>query len=1121
MDNIITHLKEHFFHSSFQKKFSAMKLVFLSLLLFTSQMSVANETRETHGQVAAATESHQQQKRTITGTVVDASGVPVIGANIIETGTTNGTVTDVDGNFSLSVEVNATIRITYIGYLEQDISTEGRTAFNITLVEDTQALEELVVVGYGVQKKVNLTGAITTVNFEKEALSRPATSVASTLAGMSAGLQIRTTSSNPGSESNSILIRGRGTLNSTAPLVIVDGIESSLDYVNANDIAQITVLKDAASSAIYGNRAANGVILITTKKGEQGKVNVHYTSKFSVNTPMNRMEFVNDYADYMELINESLENIDQARNFQQSTIDTWRAAKKNPNSISESGYPNYVAYANTDWQEFMYKKQMSQEHNVSLRGSTGKSNFMASVNYLNNPGLIENTAAKRYSMRTNLDIQVTDWLKVGTQTYGYVTDKEPGNFSTAVEYMYLSTPGQYPRYNGIYGYPAASEESATANNSLYVVNGGAGFNRTSRIKTAFYAQVDFLNDFSFLSLVNYGRYWYDAQSKTEVPQRTRVNFATGVLSTPEALPENLSTSFSANGQWDYTIQETLTWNHLFADKHDVTALIGYEEMYSYSYNQAASKKGLIDASIWAPSTATEMTSTSGTATDYSSRSVFSRINYAFDSKYLFEANVRYDGSSRFSKEKRWGLFPSFSAGWRMSEEAFMKNSGIFDNFKVRASWGSLGNNSIGDYDYQSTYASANYTFGQALTSGLAASAFANNALMWESTTISNLGIDIATLASRLTAEIDLYQKVTDGILYRPTVYMTAGTKTAPFQNIAEVTNKGIEFTIGWRDQIKDFQYSVSTNVAYNHNEVSKYKGALKQGWVTDASGNKVFQSNLGDVSTGGTNRVLEGHEINEFYMLKPYSGSGTYFNKDNTVNVNGGPIDGMIRTEKDMEWLQAMVDAGHMFYPKQAIGKASLWYGDYIYADLDGDGIYGNTYDNFFTGKSTTPKYTFGIQGFASWRDFDFSMNWAGAAGFNLYWRTIGLNATGTRIGYNMLAFLANDHYFYNPDNPSDKRTNIHSKNARLTANENNNQQGATSTLWLYKGDYLKLKNLTFGYTLPTKWSKKAYIEQVRVFFSAENLFTITKYPGQDPEMGAGMGYVTMRQCVLGANINF
>ncbi|MDO4948892.1 MAG: SusC/RagA family TonB-linked outer membrane protein, partial [Bacteroidales bacterium] len=792
----------------------------------------------------------------------------------------------------------------------------------------------------------------------------------------------------------------------------------------------------------------------------------------------------------------------------------------NPNAMADSGYPNYVAYPNIDWQDVMYRNEMSQEHNVSVSGSTGKSNYMVSANYLDNPGLMENTGAKRYSMRTNLNIQVTDWLKVGTQTYGYVMDKKPAGFDTPVSYMALSTPGQYPRYKGEYGFPAANEESATANNPLYVINGGSGYQRTSRIKSAVYAQINFLNDFSFKSLVNYSRYWYDAQSKPETPLRTRTNFATGQLVTPASKTSDLSTSFTANGQWDYTVQETLNWNHTFG-LHDVSALAGYEEFYNYTYNQSATKKGLIDPTIWTADTATEMQSIGGNASDYSSRSWFGRVNYAYNSRYLFEANIRYDGSSRFSTDKRWGVFPSFSAGWRASEESFIKDLNVFDNLKARASWGKLGNNSIGNYDYQSTYAAANYSFNNALVSGLAATAFANNLLEWETTTVTDFGIDLGVLENRLTAEIDYYHKKTDGILYRPTVYLTSGTRTAPYQNIAEVTNQGLELTLGWRDRVNDFTYSVSANFAANKNRVSKYKGELKEGWIVNEMGEKEFQSNIGDVSTGGSTRVLEGHLMNEYYMLQPYSGNQKYFNTDGSVNPNGGPTDGMIRTEKDMDWLRAMVDAGYSFYPNQSISKDKIWYGDMIYADVNGDGVYGNTYDNQFQGKSSTPKYTFGLQGNVSWKGFDFSMNWAGAAGFDLYWRSTGLNSTGTRIGYNMLQSLADDHYFYDPENPSDKRTNINSSTPRLTCNEGNNQQGATSTLWLYKGDYIKLKNVTIGYTLPTKWTSKVFMKGARIFFSAENLFTITSYPGQDPEMGAGMGYVTMRQCAFGANISF
>lgn len=1068
----------------------------------------------------SAAYAQQASARQLSGKVVDSAGQPVIAASVILPGTSVGVMTDMNGAFSLTATSAASVlEVSCLGYVTASVKLTESNVYNITLAEDNEYLNEVVVVGYGTQKKVNLTGAVSSVNFEKMSESRPIHSTASALAGMSAGLSVRTSSSDPGFENNTIRVRGTGTLNSAVPLYIVDGVESNIAYVNPQDIASISILKDAASCAIYGNRGANGVVLITTKKGSAGNVNVNYHGNVSFNSPMHRPVFMTDYADYMELMNESRFNIGQADNFGQATIDTWREAAKSPNATAESGYPNYVAYPNTDWQQYLYRNAASQEHNVSVIGRGEKSSYLLSGNYTNNPGLISNTGAKKYQYRANIDVKPTDWLTVGTQTYGSVIKKQSGNHGTAINYLTQTTPGLYPFYDGFYGFPSANEESATANNPLANVESDAGVREYSRIKTAVYAQVDFLKDFSFKALANYGRYWYDYQTKVRVPQQVKMNFATGNQMTTPALPKDLNTSFTADGQWDYTIQATLNWGHKYG-VHDISALAGYEEFYFYAYNQGATKKGLIDATIWAPSTATEPLTISGKAYDYSSRSYFGRVNYVIMDKYLFEANMRYDGSSRFAEDVRWGLFPSVSAGWRIDQEDFMKNVG-FDNLKLRASWGKLGNNSIDNYAFLSTYAANNYVIGNTLTNGLAVSAYANPLLRWETTTSADLGLDIAVLNNRLTAEIDVYDKNTDGILYRPNISYTAGNATAPYQNIAVVNNKGAELTLGWRDSKGEFSYSVNGNFAYNHNRVAKYKGALEQGWKEDESGNRSFYSNLGDVSTGTTERILEGHTISEFYMLTPYSGNASYFNADGTVNVNGGPKDGMIRTENDMKWLEAMVAAGHQFYPQQGISKSKIWYGDYIYADLDGDGVYGNTYDNSFVGKSQTPKFTFGLQASASWKGFDFSMSWAGAAGFYLYWNGVGANATGTRLGYNILNYIAKDHYFFDPENPSDPRTNTTSKTARLTCNENNNQQGAVSTIHLYKGDYFKLKNLTVGYTLPEKAAHAVYMQGARVYLSGENLFNITKYPGQDPEMGAGFGYVTMRQLAVGVNLTF
>ena len=341
------------------------------------------------------------------------------------------------------------------------------------------------------------------------------------------------------------------------------------------------------------------------------------------------------------------------------------------------------------------------------------------------------------------------------------------------------------------------------------------------------------------------------------------------------------------------------------------------------------------------------------------------------------------------------------------------------------------------------------------------------------------------------------------------------------QNIAEVTNKGLEMQLTWNDRINDFYYSITGNFAYNKNKVTKYQGKLIRGWEMDEDGNKIYNTNIGDVSTGGTNRILEGYMINEYYMLQPYQGDQNYFNQDGSVNPDGGPTDGMLRTEDDMKWLNALSKAGDSFYPNQRIGKDGIWYGDYIYADLNGDGIYGNVYDNDFRGCSSVPKWNFGALLSAGWRGFDLSMNWYGVVGNKLYFYRNGHNASTTIKGYAIGQNVANDRYFYDPDNQTDPRTNLSSKNPRLTNNSGSSQSESTNTKWLYKGDFLKLKNLTFGYTIPKNYVQKIYVQNIRVFFSGENLLTITGYPGIDPEMRTSIDYLTYRQLAFGVNVTF
>ena len=456
-------------------------------------------------------------------------------------------------------------------------------------------------------------------------------------------------------------------------------------------------------------------------------------------------------------------------------------------------------------------------------------------------------------------------------------------------------------------------------------------------------------------------------------------------------------------------------------------------------------------------------------------------------------------------------------------------SNVINNLKIRASWGKLGNtNGVGNYASQSTYTVANYSMGGSQAQGVYIKTLSNQLITWESTAVTNLGIDLGLLNNKLTAEIDLYNRLTDGILYAKTLPLTVGDKSAPIENLAEVTNKGFEITLGWNDNIGKFNYSVAANLGYNKNEVSKYKGKYNAGWVKNADGTESWVSNLGDVTTSnGQMRVGEGKIINEYYVKSVYKGNGSYFNSDGSVNINGGPRDGMIRTEDDMKWLRAMKAGGYYFAPRMnsataTPSKTTIWYGDYIYADTNGDGVYGNADDNTFRGESNFPKITYGLQLSANYKGFDFSMSWAGAGGFSLYWGpNTGYNVPQIRSGVSIPKKIAYDHYYYDPENPSDPRTNINATYGRIINAETGYQNNYESDLYLFKGDYLKLKNITLGYTLPTDITRKFYMQSVRVYASGENLLTITDYPGVDPEMGAGVGYSTVRQIAFGLNVTF
>lgn len=1060
-----------------------------------------------------------QQGRTVKlrGTVTDESGEPIIGAGIIEKGnSSNGSVSDFEGKFELTISSSATVTVSCIGYASQEVALDGRSIISIILSEDTRVLEESVVIGYGVQKKANLTGAVATISLQDEE-SRPITHIASAMNSAAPGLQVLQGSGQPLEESNAYTIRGIGTLNTSTPLILTDGMEITLSSVDPADIASITVLKDAAACAIYGNRGANGVILLTTKSGSTGKAKISYDANFSYNEPVRVVKAVSDNITYMKLMNESSENLGNAAYYSQSSFDLWEAANADPNGLASSGYPNYVAYPNTDWWDWIYTNQWQQKHTFSVSGSQKGVGYLVSFSYIDNPGTIKNTGYQRYIGRINFYADVTDWFRIGTRTTANVTDVDLNyGISDVLEGNYTKKviPSTYPYYDGYYGAPEGPEDDPEAYNILYLLQQTKGYDKRTQLYTNMYATVKFLDHFT---------YDYNLYYKNEQQERQRVtsasgkyNFSTATWSVAPSDPSTMSTYMYYKRTTDVKMNHVVNYSQSFGD-HEVTALVGYEqEKYVTRYTNVG-KLGLVDEAVSDLSAATELISATGTGSEYTAMAFMGRVTYNYKGKYLFEADFRYDGSSRFAPEYRWGFFPSFSAGWRMSEETFLKGVPWLTNLKLRASWGELGNNSIGNYEWQSTYGSTNYSFGQTSVSGIAITAISNYSLTWESTAITNIGVDFGMFGNRLSGTFEVYNKFTDGILYAPTTNLVMGYADAPTQNLAEVTNRGVELELTWKDSIgRDFHYSVTGQFSYNRNRVTKYLGELEQGY--DEDGN--WTSNIGDVSTGSTTKIIEGKQINEFYLLNVYKGNGTYYYTDGTVNPNGGPKDGMIRTEADMAWVKAMIAAGYSFQPYNNVTKAGLWYGEYIYADVNGDGIYGSSYDYTFQGTSTNPKYNFGLTMSADYKNFDLSMSWGGAAGFSIYYYEGQRNSSETTYGYAIPQSVADDHYFYDPDNPLDSRTNLTSKNSRLV-NMSDSQTDASSNLHLEKGDYLKLRNLTFGYTLPEKITRKAFISRLRVYFSGENLLLITGFSGQDPEQRTTMAYSTTRQYSFGLNLTF
>lgn len=760
----------------------------------------------------------QQHVKQITGIVNDTSGAPVIGANVVEVGSTNGTITDVDGKFTLNVSVGAKLKVSYIGYNDQQITVGNSNSYTIILKEDTESLDEVVVVGYGTQKKVNLTGSVATISSDK-LVNRTSANVTNMLAGQMPGVTIIQNTGQPGADAGVLRVRGLGTMGDASAMVVVDGVESTMSSVDPNDIENISILKDAAASAIYGVRAANGVILITTKKGTKGRTIVSYDGYVGWQSASRMPKFLDSY-NYAVLMNEAYTNDGLKGPYDETALQKFK----------DGSDPDF--YPNSDWLGTLLSENgLFNNHHLSIKGGGDKVTYSLAFNYHDKDGLIVNTNYNKFNVRANIDAQINSRLKLTTNMAVYHSNMTApaAGISNLMHYAFRETPvtpiqlsnGNYALFKNEHNSVAYAREGGTYKEINSNFQGNVGM------------ELDIIDGLKLRGVA--------ASTFNLTDNPTHVNtmtFYQAGSDTPVKKTTNSITEYDIKSM-ELNLQAYLDYNKTFG-KHTIGALLGYSQIYKQTRYLQAYRKNLPNSNSLDQINAGEVTgqTTYGTEIEYALRSAFGRVNYSYDDRYLLEANLRYDGTSRFPKNNRFGAFPSFSIGWRISEEEFFKADWV-DNLKLRASWGLLGNqetvnsdNSSNYYPYQNTYLFGyDYSFGNTLTPGISISnPMANQDITWEKTDQWNVGVDAAFWGNKLTLGADWFRKETRDILLQLPVPNMMGV-SAPMQNAGVVRNTGIELQLGHNNRINDWSYSIGANFSYVTTKIMDLKGGDTPGAI--------------------------------------------------------------------------------------------------------------------------------------------------------------------------------------------------------------------------------------------------------------------------------------------------
>lgn len=978
-----------------------------------------------------------QNKKTITGTILDEKGESIIGASVAVKGTANGTITDIDGKFSLDVNENDILAITYVGFLAQEIPVTGKSNLQITLKENAEMLDEIVVVGYGVMRKRDLTGAVSSID-SKSMQDKPVANIGEALQGRASGVQI-INSGAPGSNV-SIRIRGISTINNSEPLLVIDGVPTdlSLNALNMDDVQTVDVLKDASATAIYGSRGANGVVIITTKKGKSGDGVVSFSANWGIQNATSMPDMLNasQFASYH---NDMIANYSGTENLMQ------RPDFADPTTLGKG----------TDWMDELFRTSTIQNYSVSYSGGTDKSNYYVSAGILDQEGIVTDTSYKRYTVQFNGESKVKPWLKLGNNVTLSHDAKKQGSYS--IRDAMAAQPTQ-PVYNedGTYsgpGNPAYwyGDIKNPLGNAKINSQTTKGYNLLGNI----FAEINFFDKVTFKTLGGIDFKFWDKE-----------NFSPKYDWKPISQPESYRYEES-NKSLTYLWDNTLTYIDTFNENHHLNVMIGSSAQNNVYNKMNASVQGFLSDKNNQLSNGLNQPTVGGTKNDWALLSFMGRVNYNYTDKYLLTLTVRRDGSSRFSKDNRWGTFPSVAAAWRLSEEAFYQKNKWVNDIKVRAGYGVTGNQwGINEYAYFTKLKTGQYVFNGTPVSTLYPLVMPNPDVKWETVKQWNAGIDLSLIDQRINLSLDGYIKNTTDMLVPMAVPITTGYSDiyVPSINAGKVRNTGWELTVSSRNLTGELEWNTDLNVSYNKNKVISMNEGVPLFTGDDINMTKVLVNS-------------EGNPINSFYG---YVTNGLFQNWDQvnnaSIQVPGGTAPGDIR-----------------------------------FSDLDNNGVI-NDNDRTYIG-NPTPEWSFSMNNSFAYKNFDLQIFLQGVAGNDIY-NANRIWQEGMAVPQNQTAKVL------------DRWTGEGTSNSVPRAVYSDpNKNARHSSRFIEDGSYLRIKNLTLGYTLPQAISKKAYLQTVRMYMSCQNLYTMTKYSGFDPEVGANgidlSTYPLTRTISFGVNVKF